>query len=162
MKVHGLREETYNRRRTVMNIFFSDIPVQSCYLFVWSFLFICECAKLLEFYFPDAYIPQREGKLIHEVALCIKRRSICHRLLPGSVWHLGILQLVGLSIRFPWRWREPPYPPWGWHPGQGENFLNNRHVDNSVFDRRVTYSPVALSLSLSLSLSHTHTSLAQV
>lgn len=67
--------------------------------------------RLLEFYFPDAYIPQREGKLIHKVVICIKCWSICHRLLPGWVWHLGIVQLAGLSIRFPWRQIEPPVRP---------------------------------------------------
>ena len=45
--------------------------------------------RLSESCFPDAYIPQREGKPIHEVAICIKCRSICHRLLSGGVWHLG-------------------------------------------------------------------------
>lgn len=63
--------------------------------------------RLLEFYFPDAYTPQRERKLIHEVAICIKHRSICHRLLSGWVWHPGITQLVCLSTGLPWRQRVP-------------------------------------------------------
>lgn len=85
--------------------------------------------RLLEFYFPDAYIPQRKGKLIHEVAICIKCRSICHRLLPGWVWHLGILQLVCLSIRFPWRQRKSPHEDRGrgWTPS-----VHNRHGDNCI------------------------------
>lgn len=70
--------------------------------------------RLLEFYFPDAYIPQRERKLIHEVAICIKHRSICHRLLSGWVWHPGITQLVCLSTGLPVKAKGPQ---WGLHLG---------------------------------------------
>lgn len=111
--------------------------------------------RLLEFYFPDAYIPQREGKLIHEVDICIKCRGICHRLPPGWVRHAGILQLLCRSIRSPCGQRESP-PRTASRGRVRTCSVHNQRIYNYIFDRMMTSLVLYLSLCLCLSPTHTH------
>ncbi len=123
----------YENKTRALN---EHIPLRHCRSILLPVLFGHFCSfvnvlRLLEFYFPDAYIPQRKGKLIHEVAICIKCRSICHRLLPGGVWHLGILQLVCFSIRFPWKQGKSPLRTASGGRGRTPS-VHDRHIDNYI------------------------------
>lgn len=74
------RSQQYSHLTARVPLACSRLPVWSVAFALFFFFLSPSCPSELDSYFPATCIPQRKGKLIHEVPICIKHRNICHGL----------------------------------------------------------------------------------